>query len=149
MVILYIEDDQDSQILMGAQLKRHKHELVLASTFREALEKLEESLPDLIILDMGLPDIKGLEALSYLRGHYPTPIVVFSGQADETSVDQALSLGAVDYVVKSIGRRTVDDIEDLAFRSMLASKRLAMRKNSDIQDSINKVISVLRGKQNG
>jgi two-component system KDP operon response regulator KdpE len=76
---------------------------VEAAGGHEALEALRREKPDLIILDLGLPDIDGLEVIKTVRQTSPTPIVILSSRGDEAGKVAALDLGADDYVTKPFG----------------------------------------------
>jgi two-component system KDP operon response regulator KdpE len=79
-------------------------QIVEAATGREALDEFGQTQPDLIVLDLGLPDMQGQEVIRILRAQgSPVPIVVLSSRADETGKVEALDLGADDYVTKPFG----------------------------------------------
>jgi len=82
----------------------NKYEVVLVGTGKEGLEQVRTARPDLIMLDILLPDIDGIEVLRRLKGDVATskiPVVIVTNSAEEKQVKQARSLGAVDYLLKA------------------------------------------------
>jgi two-component system KDP operon response regulator KdpE len=85
-------------------LSAHGYEILEAPSGRVSLELLEQKKPDLVILDLGLPDIQGLDLLRMIRSRNESvPIIVLSSRGDEAGKVQALDLGADDYVTKPFG----------------------------------------------
>jgi two-component system, OmpR family, KDP operon response regulator KdpE len=102
--VLVIDDEPPIRKLLRMGLSAHGYEILEAPNGRVSLELLEEKKPDLVILDLGLPDMQGLELLRMIRARNEgVPIVVLSSRADEDSKVQALDLGADDYVTKPFG----------------------------------------------
>jgi two-component system KDP operon response regulator KdpE len=97
--------DDEPAILRTAQtnLTRHDFRVETASSGREALEAYDRVHPDVILLDLGLPDIDGLEIIRSIRERASTPIVVLSARAEEQQKVAALELGADDYLTKPFG----------------------------------------------
>jgi len=81
---------------------RH-YDVDVAATGAEALEHAARHPPDLVILDLGLPDLEGVEVIQGLRGWTAAPIIVLSGRTDSTDKVEALDAGADDYVTKPLG----------------------------------------------
>ena len=101
--ILVVDDEPPIRKLLRMGLSTQGYETLEAANGKAALEKLAEK-PDLIILDLGLPDIQGLDLLSTIRGRNDSvPIVVLSSRGDEAGKVRALDLGADDYVTKPFG----------------------------------------------
>lgn len=102
--ILLIEDDVFMSDLLGQALERSGFESVAAKTGSEGVKKFEEAKPDLILLDLILPDQNGFEALRQIR-RLPqgpeTKVLVLSNLAKESNGEEAKRLGAVDYMVKA------------------------------------------------
>ena len=84
-------------------MRARDYDVEVAATGREALRCATERLPDLVILDLGLPDIDGIEVIHGLRGWTEVPILVLSGRPGSTDKVQALDAGADDYVTKPFG----------------------------------------------
>jgi len=102
--VLVIDDEPPIRKLLRVGLSAHGYQTVEASSGRSALELLREQPPDLVILDLGLPDMQGHELLRTMRARNDkVPIVVLSSRDDETGKVQALDSGADDYVTKPFG----------------------------------------------
>ncbi len=103
MTILIVEDDSDIRALMSFHLKGQGYSIEEAKDGEEAVEKLSQSPFDLVILDLMLPKIQGLEVLSYIRTGCPernTPVIVASALTGENDIITALESGADDYITK-------------------------------------------------
>jgi two-component system KDP operon response regulator KdpE len=102
--ILVIDDEPPIRKLLRVGLSAHGYQIVEASNGKMALDRLSEQAPDLVILDLGLPDMEGHELLRTMRARNDSvPIVVLSSRDDETGKVQALDSGADDYVTKPFG----------------------------------------------
>lgn len=101
--ILIVDDEPPIRRLLRKTLEVQNFRTVEAADGREALDALRREKPDLIILDLGLPDIDGLEVIKTVRQTSPTPIVILSSRGDEAGKVTALDLGADDYVTKPFG----------------------------------------------
>lgn len=105
MKILVVDDDELIVEMARTALAAQGHEILQAATGEEALKTASSALPDLIVLDVGLPGMDGIEVLFRLRG-IPSgahvPVVVLSGRCTREDVMTALSLGAVDYLAKPV-----------------------------------------------
>ena len=102
--ILVIDDEPPIRKLLRVGLSAHGYQIVEASNGKMALDRLSEQAPDLVILDLGLPDMEGHELLRTMRARNDSvPIVVLSSRDDETGKVQALNSGADDYVTKPFG----------------------------------------------
>lgn len=102
--ILVVDDEPAIRRLLRTSLSSQNFRVQEASDGRQALAEIERSHPDLIILDLGLPDISGLDLIRILRtGGNPVPILVLSSRVDEKGKVEALDLGADDYVTKPFG----------------------------------------------
>lgn len=101
--ILIVDDEPPIRRLLRKTLEVQNFRTVEAADGREALDALRREKPDLIILDLGLPDIDGLEVIKTVRQTSPAPIVILSSRGDEAGKVAALDLGADDYVTKPFG----------------------------------------------
>lgn len=102
--ILIVDDEPPIRRLLRTSLVSQGFQIVEAATGREALDEVGQAQPDLIVLDLGLPDMQGQEVIRLLRGQGSSvPIVVLSSRTDETGKVEALDLGADDYVTKPFG----------------------------------------------
>ena len=97
--------DDDPRILrtLEVNLRARGYEVDLARTGEGALEAAARRHPDVVILDLGLPTMDGLDVVRGLRGWTSVPIVVLSGRGTESAKVEALDLGADDYVTKPFG----------------------------------------------
>jgi len=98
--ILVVEDEADIRRYLRATLSAHDLVPLEATTIREALQMVTTQRPDVILLDLGLPDRDGSELISEVRGWSQTPIVVLSAREQEKDKIAALDLGADDYLTK-------------------------------------------------
>jgi two-component system, OmpR family, KDP operon response regulator KdpE len=102
--VLVIDDEPPIRKLLRVGLSAHGYQIMEASSGKAALELLSEQKPDLVILDLGLPDMQGHELLRVVRERNDSvPIVVLSSRDDEAGKVQALDSGADDYVTKPFG----------------------------------------------
>ena len=98
--ILLIEDDDNIQIMVRSMLESVGYQVIEARTCATAMTLAGSHIPDLILLDLGLPDADGLTLLKNVREHDLTPIIVLSARSDESDKVAAFDLGANDYVTK-------------------------------------------------
>ena len=101
--VLIIEDDGAILSLMRRVLEANSYETVIAQNGREAISLLASHCPDVVILDLGLPDMDGMDVLTQLRSWSQMPVVVVSARTDEKEKVRALDAGADDYVTKPFG----------------------------------------------
>jgi DNA-binding response OmpR family regulator/alkylhydroperoxidase/carboxymuconolactone decarboxylase family protein YurZ len=101
--ILIVEDEPPIRRLLRTTLSAHDYRIIEAATGAEALSALRHHRPDLVLLDLGLPDIDGLVLIGKIRALGPVPIVVLSSRGDEAAKVTALDSGADDYVTKPFG----------------------------------------------
>ena len=102
-IILIVEDEPPIRRLLRATLGANDYRALEAGTGAEALGALRHHRPDLVLLDLGLPDIDGLQLIADIRKLGPVPIVVLSSRGDEAAKVAALDAGADDYVTKPFG----------------------------------------------
>lgn len=98
--ILLIEDNKNTCSAIAASLNRNGYRVTPAHSGREALSLAAANCPDIILLDLGLPDMDGCEVLRRLRSWNDSPLIVISARETETDKVLALDLGADDYVTK-------------------------------------------------
>ena len=101
--ILIIEDDQSISNFIRAILCANDYTVVSAYNARDAFSLISSHCPDLILLDLGLPDIDGTEVLKRIRQANTVPVIVVSARSDEMDKVTALDLGADDYLTKPFG----------------------------------------------
>jgi two-component system KDP operon response regulator KdpE len=102
-IILVVEDEPPIRRLLRTTLGANDYRTLEAGTGGEALSALRHHRPDLVLLDLGLPDIDGLHLIGEIRKVGPVPIVVLSSRGDEAAKVAALDSGADDYVTKPFG----------------------------------------------
>ncbi len=119
--LLAIEDDPQIQRFLLAALEAHGYALEIATTGNEGLRLAALHQPDVVIVDLGLPDISGLDVIGRLREWYKRPILVLSARNRESDKVAALDLGADDYLTKPFG------IGELLARLRVAQRHLAER----------------------
>jgi two-component system, OmpR family, KDP operon response regulator KdpE len=121
--VLVVDDEPQILRALRINLRVRDYEVHVAATGAEALEVAGRYPPDLVILDLGLPDLDGVEVIQGLRGWTKAPIIVLSGRADSVDKVEALDAGADDYVTKPFG------VEEL-----LARMRAAVRRTGAPED---------------
>jgi len=127
--ILVVDDEPQILRALGTNLRARGFEIDLAETGEEALELAARHRPDLVIVDLGLPGIDGVEVVRGLRGWTNVPIVVLSVRDAEADKVEALDAGADDYVTKPFG---MDEL--------LARTRAALRRAAPIDEPEQPVI---------
>jgi two-component system KDP operon response regulator KdpE len=117
--ILVVDDEPAIRKALGTNLRAHGFTVDTAADAREALDRHERAHPDLVILDLGLPDLDGAEVIRRIRSRGTTPIIVLSVRDAEADKVAALDAGADDYVTKPFGA------DELLARVRAALRRLA------------------------
>ena len=115
--ILVVDDEPSILATMSPLLRSRGYDVVTAMSGRAALESAERDKPDLIVLDLGLPDIEGAEVCRSIREQSSTPIIILSARGAEGDKVRALDAGADDYVTKPFGA------EELTARIRAALRR--------------------------
>jgi two-component system, OmpR family, KDP operon response regulator KdpE len=128
-LILLIEDEPQMRRFLRAALGGHDYRLVEAGTAKEGLAHAAGRNPDVILLDLGLPDTDGLEVTRQLREWTRTPIIVLSARGREQDKVAALDLGADDYLTKPFG------VEELLARLRVALRHASLRPG-DVPDPV-------------
>ncbi len=101
--ILLVEDESNIRTFVTALLEANEYQVISAQSCSSAKTMYSSHIPDLIILDLGLPDRDGMTFLSELRQKELTPVIVLSARSDEQDKVKALDLGANDYITKPFG----------------------------------------------
>jgi two-component system, OmpR family, KDP operon response regulator KdpE len=123
--ILLVDDEVSIQRAVGPLLQSRGYEVDVAGTGRDALKIVSEHRPDLIVLDLGLPDIEGPEVCRRVRADSAVPIIVLSARGSEADKVSALDLGADDYVTKPFNP------EELLARIRVALRRVFSTETAD------------------
>ena len=98
-----MEDDENIRIMVGAMLESAGYQVIETRSCSAAITLASSHIPDLILLDLGLPDRDGMELLEFVRKNDLTPIIVLSARSDEAEKVKAFDLGANDYITKPFG----------------------------------------------
>ena len=122
--ILCVDDEPNLRRTLSANLRARGYEVDRAATGEKALEIARERLPDVVLLDLGLPGLSGLEVIRSLRHWTNVPIVVLSARDSEFDKVGALDAGADDYVAKPFG-----------MGELLARLRAALRRSSPADEA--------------
>jgi two-component system KDP operon response regulator KdpE len=130
-LVLLIEDEPPMRRFLRAGLPAHGFRLVEAATAAEGLAHAAGHRPDLVLLDLGLPDADGLEVVRAVRGWSQVPILVLSARGQEADKVRALDAGADDYVTKPFG-----------MPELLARLRAALRRAARRDDTGDPVVEV-------
>lgn len=101
--ILAVEDEKGMIHLLRTILSSNNYKVVCAQSGNEAIRMSMNHNPDLILLDLGLPDMDGIEVLKKVRDQSQTPVIVISARQDESDKVEALNFGAADYITKPFG----------------------------------------------
>jgi two-component system KDP operon response regulator KdpE len=117
--VLLIEDDGSTRSLVAANLEAHGYQVRVAGTAADADRSLDAQRPDLVVLDLGLPDADGTTVIRRVRRDGTTPILILSARHEEPDKVAALELGADDYVTKPFG------LEELRARVAALLRRAA------------------------
>jgi two-component system KDP operon response regulator KdpE len=117
--ILVVDDEPAIRRAVSTNLTRHGYQVEGAASGQEAIKKYDQRPPDLVILDLGLPDLDGTEVIRAIRGRSSTPIVVLSVRGAERDKVAALDVGADDYLTKPFG------VDELLARIRVALRHMA------------------------
>jgi two-component system KDP operon response regulator KdpE len=117
--VLVVDDDRALARALAINLKARSYEVEVALSGAEALAAAGRRVPDVVVLDLGLPDMDGLEVLHGLRGWTAVPVLVLSARSDQAEKVAALDAGADDYVTKPFG------MDELLARLRAAVRRAA------------------------
>ena len=110
--ILIVEDDHLVRNLIAATLKVHEYSYITASSGKEAIMCSVSRKPDLVLLDLGLPDTDGTEVIASIRSWSQMPIIVISARSEEADKIKALDMGADDWVVVDGGIESYETYEE-------------------------------------
>ena len=125
MRILLVDDEPAIQRAVGPLLRSRGYQVDVAGSGSDALDMFEHRRPDLVVLDLGLPDLEGTEVCRRIRAKSPVPIIVLSARSAERDKVNALDLGADDYVTKPFGP------EELLARIRVALRRVGSEDATD------------------
>ena len=118
-LILIVEDDAPVRNLMTTTLKANDYRYLVASNGEEAILEASSHNPDIVLLDLGLPDLDGVEVIRRIRSWSNMPIIVISARSEDNDKIEALDAGADDYLTKPFS------VEELLARLRVTQRRLA------------------------
>jgi two-component system KDP operon response regulator KdpE len=121
--ILIVDDETQIRRALDINLRAHGYEIVLAASGEEALTEAAATVPDLVLLDLGLPGVDGVDVIRGLRGWTSIPIIVLSARDGDASKVAALDAGADDYVTKPF-----------SINELLARLRATLRRHHPAPD---------------
>ncbi len=101
--VLVVDDDAHLRRTLAISLRAHGYDAEVVGDGRSALRSVAERVPDVVVLDLGLPDLDGVEVLGRIRADSAVPVIVLSARTDSVDKVEALDLGADDYVTKPFG----------------------------------------------
>ena len=122
-LILVVEDDNSVKNLITTTLKAHDYRYLTASNGADAILEASSHNPDIVLLDLGLPDIDGVDVIKKIRTWSNMPIIVISARSEDTDKIDALDAGADDYLTKPFS------VEELLARLRVTQRRLIMIQN--------------------
>ena len=123
--VLVVDDDPAMRRTLSINLRARDYEVETAGDGRSALQVVDERMPDLVLLDLGLPDLDGVAVLTQLRSFTQVPVIVVSARTESDDKVEALDLGADDFITKPFS------IEELLARIRATSRR-AGREEPDL-----------------
>ena len=129
-LILVVEDDAPVRNLITTTLKAHEYRFLAAATGEGAVMEAASHNPDIILLDLGLPDVDGVEVIRRIRSWSNVPIIVISARSEDADKIDALDAGADDYLTKPFS------VEELLARRRVTQRRLALMQTPQTQPSV-------------
>ncbi len=118
MTVLVVEDDMPIRNLISTTLKTHDYKFLTAKDGNDAIMQASSHNPDVVLLDLGLPDIDGIEVIKKIRSWSNMPIIVISARSEDSDKIEALDCGADDYLTKPFS------VEELLARLRVTQRRL-------------------------
>ncbi|MFO7460322.1 MAG: response regulator [Desulfatiglandales bacterium] len=129
--LLVVDDEEDILELLRFNLSGEGFQVICAATGEEALEKVRSELPDLVLLDLMLPGIDGLEVARRLKSHPGTreiPVVMLTAKGEEGDIVKGLEMGADDYITKPFSRKVLG----ARIRAVLRRKEAGPKEEKEI-----------------
>ena len=129
ILVLVVEDDVSVRNLITTTLQTHNYRYLTAPTGSTAIMEASSHNPDIILLDLGLPDMDGVEVIRKVRTWSNVPIIVISARSEDTDKIDALDAGADDYLTKPFS------VEELLARIRVTQRRLALMQTENNSDN--------------
>ena len=130
-LVLVVEDDKPIQNLITTTLKMNGYRFVTAAKGSDAIMLSASNKPDIIVLDLGLPDIDGVEVIENIRTWSDVPIIIVSARSEDRDKIIALDKGADDYLTKPFS------VEELLARLRVIQRRLMKTGNASVTEFVN------------
>lgn len=130
ITILVVEDDKPVQNLMTTTLKAHDYKYLIADNGETAILEASSHNPDIILLDLGLPDMDGIEVIKKIRTWSNVPIIIISARSEDMDKVEALDAGADDYITKPFS------VEELLARLRVTERRLVTGMSEQTTSSV-------------
>lgn len=128
-LILVVEDDKSVRNLITTTLKAHDYRFIMAVNGKTAILEASSHNPDIVLLDLGLPDMDGIDVIKRIRTWSTMPIIVISARSEDGDKINALDSGADDYLTKPFS------VEELLARLRVTQRRLAMMYADKVNQS--------------
>ena len=148
--VIVIEDEKNICNFIQTTLENHDYKVTTAATGKEGLSCITSCYPDVVLLDLGLPDIDGLEVLRQVRDFSTVPVIVISARIQETEKVAALDAGAGDYITKPFGTSELLARIRTALRHSQASapgKTEAVYRSGDLMIDFDKRLVTIAGQE--
>ena len=129
-LILVVEDDPSVRNLISTTLKAHDYRFQTAENGAAAILEATSHQPDIILLDLGLPDVDGVEIIKKIRTWSNVPIIVISARSEDADKIEALDAGADDYLTKPFS------VEELLARLRVTQRRIALNQGAEQESSV-------------
>ena len=129
-LILVVEDDRPVQNLMITTLKAHDYRYLTAMSGETAILEASSHNPDIILLDLGLPDMDGIEVIKRIRTWSNVPIIIISARSEDSDKVEALDAGADDYMTKPFS------VEELLARLRVTERRLVANQTEQLPSAV-------------
>ena len=130
LLILVVEDDAPVRNLIGTTLKTHDYDYITATNGESAVMQASSHNPDVVLLDLGLPDIDGVDVIRKIRSWSEMPIIVISARTEDKDKIDALDAGADDYLTKPFS------VEELLARIRVTERRLLSVQSTNKSESV-------------
>ena len=130
LLILVVEDDAPVRNLIGTTLKTHDYDYITAANGESAVMQASSHNPDVVLLDLGLPDIDGVDVIKKIRTWSEMPIIVISARTEDKEKIEALDAGADDYLTKPFS------VQELLARIRVTERRLSTMQSSNVSESV-------------
>ncbi|MBP5245996.1 MAG: response regulator transcription factor [Clostridia bacterium] len=135
-LVLVVEDDKPIRNLITTTLKMNDYRYITAGKGNEAIMLSASHKPDIIILDLGLPDIDGVDVIEHIRTWSDVPIIIVSARSEDQDKITALDKGADDYLTKPFS------VEELLARLRVIQRRLMKTENIPVTEFVNERLRI-------